>query len=170
MVQGNAPPSPQSNDQAAALDGLARHMVNAIDSIIGHLTSAMPTEGGVPLTFHEVQAAKAIVAGKSITMSGLASALRVSLPTATHLVDRLVAKGVAVRTRPEHDRRLVLVALSEEAEARERAFFDFRVANSRNILETIGPVERERAVKALGELALVVQAHAASQAEHTNPK
>ena len=92
----------------------------------------------------------------------------VSLPTATHLVDRLAAKGVVVRTRPEHDRRLVLVALSEQSKAQQRAFFENRVALILSVLEPLGPTEREQVVKALGEIARVVQSRVAGQAGHTD--
>ncbi len=139
-------------------------MVIALDRVLDRLFAVAPAEGAgweVPLTLQEVRAAKTIPPTGPVSMSILASSVGVSLPTATHLVDRLVAKGVAVRTRPEHDRRLVLVALSEQSKAHRLAFFENRVELIVSILEPLGPTEREQVVKALGEIARVVQSGAA---------
>ena len=172
MNESNAESIPLDVACAAVLDRLARDMVSALDRILDHLMAAAPAEGAgseVPLTLQEVHVVKTIAPRESISMSTLASSMGISLPTATHLVDRLVTKGVAVRTRPEHARRLVLVALSEQAKARERAFFENRVALVLNILAALTPAERGQVVRALGEIARVVQSRAASQAGLQTP-
>ena len=46
-------------------------------------------------------------------MTHLAESLGVPLSTATHTVDRLVAKGLVERNRSEEDRRVVEVQMSE---------------------------------------------------------
>jgi DNA-binding MarR family transcriptional regulator len=158
---------PQRVGDAVGLDGLARAMVTALDRIIDRLIMVAPTEGfggDVPLTLQEVRATKAIPPEGSVSMSSLASSIGVTLPTATHLVDRLAAKGVVVRTRPEYDRRLVLVALSDQSKAHQRAFFENRVGLSLSILEPFDPTAREQAVRALGEIARMIQSQAAGQA------
>jgi len=153
-------PGPPGADNAATLDRLARAMVTALDQILERMIEVAPAEQvdeGVPLTLQDVRALKAIPATGSVSMTVLASSMGISLPTATHLVDRLAAKGVVVRTRTEQDRRLVLVALSERSKAHRRAFFENRVALILGILEPFGPAEREQVVKAIDELARVVQ-------------
>jgi DNA-binding MarR family transcriptional regulator len=155
--------------QAVGLEQLARDMVGSIERILEFLVKAAPDmdgiDGEVSLTFQEIRAVRTIGGSESITMSALARSLKVSLPTATHVVDRLVAKGVAQRTRPDNDRRLVLVALSERATACHRALLEHRVATISNILNPLDPAARKRVVKALGEVAKVVQSHEARQAE-----
>ena len=47
--------------------------------------------------------------GERMMMSNLAESLGVPLSTATHTVDRLVAKGLVERNRSEEDRRVVEV-------------------------------------------------------------
>jgi len=139
-------------------------MVTALDQILGRLIAAAPREGAdweVPLTLQEVRAIKLIPPTGSVSMSTLASSMGISLPTATHLVDRLAAKGIAMRTRTEHDRRLVLITLSEKARAHQQAYFESRVDLVVSILEPLGQTERQQVVKALGEIARVVQARAA---------
>ena len=171
MNESNVGSTSPEVDHAAVLDRLARDMVGSLDQILDRLIAAAPAEAAdweVPLTFQEMRAAKAIPLTESVSMSTLASSMGISLPTATHLVDRLAAKGVAVRTRTEHDRRLVLVALSEKSKTQRRAFFENRVSLILSILEPLGPVEREQVVKALGEIARMVQSRAAGQAGRTD--
>lgn len=156
----NVDSEPSEVDAAAVIDRLARDMVRALDRILDRLMAAAPAEAvgsDVLLTLQEVRAAKAIPPSGSVSMSTLASSMGVSLPTATHIVDRLVTKGVAVRIRTEQDRRLVLVALSERSKEHHRAFFENRVALILRILKPLGRAEREQVVRALGEIARVVQ-------------
>jgi MarR family transcriptional regulator, organic hydroperoxide resistance regulator len=158
----------ESNRGAVILHKASRQAVEKLDFILDHLMRAAPSvaaEREVPFTIQEVRAIKSIGARGSITMSALASELGVSLPTATHIVDRLVAKGAALRTRPEHDRRLVLVALSERAKEHEKSFFENRVAYLYRILESLGQAERERAVQSLGEIAQAIESDPAGEPE-----
>ncbi|HWQ52247.1 MAG TPA: MarR family transcriptional regulator [Bryobacteraceae bacterium] len=171
MNESNIGSKPPVVDDVAVLDGLARDMVSALDQIIDRLMTVAPAEGigwEVPLTLQEVRAVKAIPRAESVTMSTLATSMGVSLPTATHLVDRLVTKGLVVRSRPEHDRRLVLVALSERSRAHQRAFFENRVKLTLSILEPLGPTEREQVVKVVGEIARVVQSRVVGQPGRTD--
>jgi hypothetical protein len=83
--------------------------------------------------------------------------MRISLPTATRLVEGLVAKGVLVRTRTAEDRRLVLVSRSEMAKAREQVFFSDRAAMIRGTLKQLAPAEREKMAGTLKQIAQVLQ-------------
>lgn len=164
---------PPGEDAAAVLDRLARAMVTSLDQILNRMIEVAPAEGveaEVPLTLQDVRALKAIPPTGSVSMTVLASSMGISLPTATHLVDRLAAKGVVVRTRTEQDRRLVLVALSERSKAHRQAFFENRVALILGILEPYGPAEREQVVKALGDLARVVQSRVPGAARLTDSR
>jgi len=143
------------------LDQLASDMLTTLDRIIHHLMTAVISERideEIPLTLQEIRVFKTVGAGEPVTMNALAGAMRISLPTTTHLVDSLVAKGVVVRTRTKEDRRLVLVSRSPKAKAREQKIFDDRAALILSILEKLTPVEREKMAKALSEIALVFQA------------
>jgi DNA-binding MarR family transcriptional regulator len=73
--------------------------------------------------------AKLRMAG-SLPMSRLADALDVSVASATGIVSRMEERGLVERSRPEGDRRVVLVAMApggtgalEEIDARGREFF-----------------------------------------------
>ena len=62
----------------------------------------------------EIQVIEAFGTDEPKSMSEVASGLGVTLGTLTASVNRLVHKGVVSRYRPEEDRRVVLVTLTEE--------------------------------------------------------
>lgn len=72
-------------------------------------------EGPAPpeVSREEIRAMVILGSNGKMIMSSLAESLAVPLSTATHTVDRLVAKGLAVRNRSEEDRRIVQVEMSE---------------------------------------------------------
>jgi DNA-binding MarR family transcriptional regulator len=156
MDESNTDPSPANAESSDVLNRCARDLVGSLDRIMHHMIASAPSEGGgweIPLTLREVWVAKTISPQGSVTMSSLAATMGISLPTATHLVDRLVAKGVVVRIRPEHDRRLVLVALTERSKTNQRVYFENRVTLIRSIVDSLSQAEREQAVKVLGKIA-----------------
>ena len=72
---------------------------------------------------------------QSVRMSGLAAALRVTLPTVTGIVDRLVEQRLVLREEDAADRRLVVAHLTAEG----RALVDRLHDNGRRQLaETLG--------------------------------
>lgn len=81
--------------------------------------------------------------GDRVTMSSLAGELGVPLSTATHTIDRLVAKGIAARTRSEEDRRVVQVEMSEVGKKLQESFKEKRRAIARSWLEPLSNGERE---------------------------
>ena len=76
-------------------------------------------------------------------MSRLAEELGIPLSTATHTIDRLVAKDMVVRTRSEEDRRAVLVEMSEFGKKLQESFKSQRRAVARSWLEPLSNGERE---------------------------
>ena len=76
-------------------------------------------------------------------MSDFAGELGVPLSTATHTVDRLVAKGLVIRVRSEQDRRIVQVEMSEIGKAFHAALRARHQAMARSWLTPLSPTERE---------------------------
>lgn len=159
-------PSPPTNDPAPSA-GPAREMVAALDQIFDFLMAAAPVESTgieIPLTPLEVRAVRKLAAAKATRMHELANSLRVPLPTATHVVNRLVEKGVVVRFRPEYDRRVVLVELSEKSRARQQTLYKNRVEMFQRVLAPLAPPVQEQMAQVFTKIA-----QAASAEESTLP-
>jgi DNA-binding MarR family transcriptional regulator len=80
---------------------------------------------------------------RRMMMSSLAESLAVPLSTATHTVDRLVAKGLVQRNRSEEDRRVVQVEMSEYGRKLQEEFRDKRKLMACSWLEPLSSGERE---------------------------
>ncbi len=70
-------------------------------------------------------------------MTNLAAELKVTLPTATSLVDKLVEKGFVSRENQTDDRRVVLCKLAEPGQKAVRGIWETARASSRQLLQTM---------------------------------
>ena len=154
-----------SEIDAEQKSSFAGEVVTALDRIFDYLLAMAPAEGSgsdIQLSFSEVRAANQVPDEGFISMRHLAASIGVPLSTATHVVDRLVAKGVVVRIRPKHDRRLVLVELSERSKKHRQLLFRERVALIAQILEPLDDDARQHVVRVLGQIAEQAAAHRAA--------
>lgn len=87
-----------------------------------------------------------------LTMSDFAEALGVSLSTATRTVERLIEKGLAIRSRIEDDRRVVRVELSEQGRKLTRHFLDQRYEMGRRMLAPLTHAEREMFIELMRKI------------------
>ncbi len=108
-----------------------------------------------------------------LTMSRLADALDVSLPTATGLVSRMEERGFVARVHDDHDRRRVEVRL---AEAGRRALADIDLVRREHVawlIAQLSPDAQERVLSAFRELREAVErtrpADEPSFATHQHP-
>ena len=83
----------------------------------------------------------------------LARAAGVSAPTATRMVDGLVARGLLTRERSEEDRRAVCLALTEAGTAAVRWRSERVLARGRALFDQLAPDERRAAAQLLARLA-----------------
>jgi DNA-binding MarR family transcriptional regulator len=79
----------------------------------------------------------------------LAEALDVNTSTSTRMCDRLVRKGLVERTRPEWDRRTVVISLTRAGRDLVNAVMRRRRADVRAILRRMTPEQRSSLVSAL---------------------
>jgi len=101
---------------------------------------AMPE---VELSPQEIRVVAALGHKGSTIMSDLAGMLNVPLSTATHTVDKLVAKELVERGRGDRDRRIVLVELSGKGRRLHQSCLECQLAMGRTMLEALSPGERE---------------------------
>jgi DNA-binding MarR family transcriptional regulator len=78
-----------------------------------------------------------------VTMTDLAELLSTPLSTATRMVERLIHKGLAIRSRIEDDRRVVHVELSAEGKKLNQIFLERRREIAGTMLAPLTHGERE---------------------------
>jgi DNA-binding MarR family transcriptional regulator len=88
-----------------------------------------------------------------LTMTELATALRVPASTASRLVDRLAEKGLVARTLLAADRRVVHVSFSRRGERINTLVAGTREDIAAGMLAALGPRERSAVLHALARLA-----------------
>jgi DNA-binding MarR family transcriptional regulator len=131
--------------EGKSLEAQARRLVAYLDELFfANLQKKHPTEeleGELPA--REMRAIVILSNRGRCIMSDFANAIGVPISTATHIIEKLVRKGLVVRVRSEEDRRVVHVELSEEGRKREFHFLQNRVAMGRDMLEPLSRGERE---------------------------
>jgi DNA-binding MarR family transcriptional regulator len=90
-------------------------------------------------------------------MSEFAAALRVTLPTATHTVDRLVKKKAVSRRKSSEDRRLVLISLSGNGLKRRQSLLEHRIRACTTLLKPMDAAERSAALQTMRRFAEAAQ-------------
>ena len=100
---------------------MARLRRDLIDEILKVRTSIFqavsaataPAWMGLELTMSQMKGLRTLAYHGPVTVSRVADALKIGLPTASQLVDRLVQAGLAERGVDPDDRRRILVRLSK---------------------------------------------------------
>jgi DNA-binding MarR family transcriptional regulator len=87
-----------------------------------------------------------------ITMTDFSELAGVPLSTATRMVERLIDKGLAIRSRIEDDRRVVRVELSEEGKKLNQKFVEHRHAISKAMLSPLTHGEREIFIELMSKI------------------
>jgi DNA-binding MarR family transcriptional regulator len=87
-----------------------------------------------------------------ITMTDFSELLGVPLSTATRMVERLIDKGLAIRSRIEDDRRVVRVDLSEEGKRLDEKFAEHRRAIGNAMLSPLTHGEREIFIELMSKM------------------
>jgi DNA-binding MarR family transcriptional regulator len=90
------------------------------------------------------------------TLSEVAEALGISLPTASELIDRLVEEGIVSRDINPSDRRKVVLGLTPHAREMGHQIHEMRRAHLRAVMDRLEPEERPVFVKSLLALADVL--------------
>lgn len=134
------PPDP-IEDQ---LDQYARQVAAAMDALFQRVMAGRLAwdNRSSELSGPEIRALGLLSLRGRSTMSAFAESLGAPLSTATHVIDRLVSKGLVDRKRSDSDRRIVEVELSEEGQRTTTLFHAARHAMLRSMLEALSPGER----------------------------
>jgi len=90
-------------------------------------------------------------------MSEIAGRLEVEMPSATSMIDRLVAKGLVERGQDPADRRAVMCSLTQEGVETVERFSAIRAERTESLAAVLSTEELEAVVPALEILADAVQ-------------
>jgi len=138
-------------------DATIARVIEDYQSLMHRLVSAhLPEFMEVAVTMSQAKVLYTVLAAGSLSMSELASRLRVSLSTTSGQVDRLVEQGLLDRHDDPSDRRQVVVSVTL---AGESLLERFRELNNEQLLFLLGRVDDdalvlvERAMRVLAEAA-----------------
>ena len=139
---------------APVLERQVRELDTCFENFWRMLARSMaPPPTDVEMSPKDGRALMVIAQRGRVTMSDLAEMLEVPLSTATRMVERLIDKGLAVRSRIEDDRRVVFVELSGEGKRLHRAYGDQRREMGRQMLAPLSHGEREFFIELMRKIA-----------------
>ncbi|OGF51126.1 MAG: hypothetical protein A2231_00665 [Candidatus Firestonebacteria bacterium RIFOXYA2_FULL_40_8] len=90
-------------------------------------------------------------------MSELANACGMPLPTATHVVDKLVKNNLVKRTLDENDRRVIFVEFTEEGKKVMAVCEVHHKENVKKMMSALDKKDQERLISTLEQFAIVME-------------
>lgn len=157
----------EMDDTPTVPDRQLRQLIGYFDTLSQRLMVRRSPElvPDLEVSRQEIRAVVILGGKESTIMSDLAGELNVPLSTATHTMDKLVAKGLAERARGSENRRIVRVALTAKGRQLHQCFLDCQFAMGKSMLEALSPGEREIFL----ELMAKMTQHAPSTDEDREP-
>ena len=138
----NKPATPE--DTSPVLERQVRELDACFDAFRRAMMSRIaPPSTDVELSPQDGRAVITLADRGPLTMTDFSEALGVPLSTATRMIERLIYKGLAVRSRIEDDRRVVRVELSESGRNLNQHFLQQRTEMGRRMLSALTHGERE---------------------------
>jgi DNA-binding MarR family transcriptional regulator len=127
-------------------------------STVFQATSALtaPAWIDLELTMSQVKGLRTLAHHTPATITQIAEVLKISQPTASQLVDRLVQSGLAQRTEDPTDRRRMLVRLSKKGQQLHERLRGVWRARFRNWLQRMNTDELEALHRGYDALAQIV--------------
>ena len=117
------------------------------------LIPILPTEWlQLDLTMSQLKVVLLLFMTSSVRMSDIASALGVSLATATGVVDRLVERDIVLRESQPEDRRVVLCRLSEKGQKMIGGLWQLARDRAKELLEVAASSQLQLITEALEAL------------------
>ncbi len=128
---------------------LAKQLIEHIKLVQSHLRSGQPSPwSGLNVTMPQAKTLFLLADGPR-RMSGIAKRLNVEMPSATTMIDRLVAKGLVERKQDPKDRRAVVCTITAEGMEAVERFWSIRAARMESFVATLSDEELETVVPAL---------------------
>ena len=126
----------------ASADVLRREILASFELLMGHVTRWRHLDMlDVDVTMPQARCLLLVALQPAMPISALASQLRIGLPAASGLVERLVEAGYVERNPDPHDRRHQLVTLSHAGEALVERFHELPTEKLSLLLAGLSPDE-----------------------------
>jgi DNA-binding MarR family transcriptional regulator len=140
----------------AVPDDQLRQFISHMDALTERLRpERRPLDRNEPeCSQQELKALAALGDRDVLTMSDLAGILSVPLSTATHTIDKLVAKNLVARKRVQQDRRIVQVSFSRRGRRIHQFVLESRLGVGRAVLGTLNPRDRNAFLQQLKSVIL----------------
>lgn len=128
---------------------LAEQLIEHIKRVQSHLRSGQPSAwSGLNVTMPQAKTLFLLADGPR-RMTGIAKRLNVEMPSATTMIDRLVAKGLVERRQDPADRRAVVCSITQAGMDAVERFWSIRAARMESFVATLSDDELETVVPAL---------------------
>ena len=145
------------------IDEKARRLVGDLQTV---LDAAQSSDAEIPavsekLSPQEARVLSTVGRQDCCPMTRIAQKIRLSLSSATGLIDRLCEKRLVRRDRSSEDRRIVQVELTDEGRTLHQAAVEARVAFARELLKPLSAGEQDELVRLLGKASENLKSEAA---------
>ena len=140
-------------------DSKARLLVDHLQTVLEGAEVAAKTNPAVgeALSKQEICVLRAIGRHERCIMTAIANAIRLSLSSATGLIDRLVEKNLVRRDRSHEDRRVVQVELTDQGRELHVAALESQVQFVRGALKALNPEEQDSLLSLIGRISERIQ-------------
>jgi DNA-binding MarR family transcriptional regulator len=98
-----------------------------------------------------------LVSRGAMPMSRLADQLQVSLPNVTGIIERMVEKGLVERARPDDDRRVVQVRITDAGRAMLDQIDTVKRQEMANVICRLTPEQQDRALRAFTDMRVATE-------------
>ncbi|MSQ14708.1 MAG: MarR family transcriptional regulator [Dehalococcoidia bacterium] len=147
-----------SRQPVEELEAIKKEVVELSERFYRYSRTPLPSElVKADLTMSQLKLLLIISTEGQSTMSQVAVALGIALPTATGIVDRLVERDLIVRKADRLDRRVVLCALSEMGAALVERLWELGKEQMYSVLHPLDLEELRAVSKALNILCKAAQ-------------
>ncbi len=139
--------------QGPKQEELIENILELGEKAFRELIPILPTEWlQLDLTMPQLKVVLLLFLNGPTRMSDIASALGVSLATATGVVDRLVERDIVLRESQVEDRRVVLCRLSEKGQKMIDALWQLARDRTKELLQAAPPAQLQLIIEALEAL------------------
>lgn len=114
MIKKETPEKQEIMEQAMFIMETGRLIHDRIHQVLRQISDNNRKSGFTDLSMPQMDAIKAIRKQGEVTITKLSEILKVSPPSTSAMVDRLVEKGILVRERSRKDRRKVVVSVTKK--------------------------------------------------------